>query len=629
MNLRARITLAAVVATLLVATALVVTGRISQHHVESRFQDAVFTGKSQLWQALVASHVTQMEANANSLSRDRETRQALKKHDSAKLEAVVTPIFNVLAASGVIDRLQLSDTTGEVLFSKPHRFSGHTDKHLVAAAIADGKLHSGLQRDDDGSLQLVLAVPLFVRGTAVGVGLLMQGLDDIVAAFKARDGADVVLLNPEGHIDYATEQALLPRLGLTLPPLPQSLFEVVHLDNQVHSAAVQPLTGADGELIARIITLSDYSDSYQHQLSANVTGYASAAAVVLLVIVLVYWYLQRQLAPLQSVIIELKAIAAGDLSQHHAESSGNQRCCDEVSELLQATRETASHLRQMIDGIGQMTRRISSAATGMHDIAESTDQGVKALQAETQQVATAMNQMVATTQEVAHNATEAAHAASNADQAAQQGREVVNATISAIRRLASEVEHTAVAIEKLAHDSGEIGSVLDVIRGVAEQTNLLALNAAIEAARAGEQGRGFAVVADEVRTLAQRTQKSTEEIQQMIERLQSGAGMAVKTMQGSRDQVASTVTRAEAAEQSLERITSAVTGINQMNTQIADAATQQRGVAEEVNRNISNITHVAEQNTGGAHQAAAASETMSGLVLELQRLVKRFQLSDR
>ena len=629
MSLRARITLAAVLATLLVAAALVVTGRISQHHVEGRFQDAVFTGKSLLWQALVASQATQMEANASNLSRDRETRQALRNRDVAKLEAVVTPIFNVLAASRVIDRLQLSDTSGQILFSKPQSFSGHTDKSLVTTALADGKIHRGLQRDDDGSLQLVLAVPLFVRGKAVGVGLLMQGLDDMVTAFKVSDGAEVVLLNPQGGLDYATDQALLPQIDLVLPPLQQSLFEVLHLGEQVYSAAVQPLPGADGEAIAQLITLSDYSDSYHHQLSANLTGYISAAAVVLLVIVLVYWYLQKQLAPLQGVIAELKAIAAGDLAQHKQLGENDPKCCDEVGELLKATRETAHHLRQMIDGIGQMTGRISDAAAGMQDVAESTDIGVKALQAETEQVAAAMNQMVATTQEVAHNATEAAQAAGNADQEAQQGREVVNGTIDSIRRLADEVERTAMAIEKLARDSGEIGGVLDVIRGVAEQTNLLALNAAIEAARAGEQGRGFAVVADEVRTLAQRTQNSTEEIQQMIERLQSGAGMAVKTMQGSRDQVASTVTRAEAAEQSLERITSAVTGINQMNTQIADSAAQQRGVAEEVNRNISNITHVAEQNTGGAHRAAAASETMNGLVFELQRLVERFRLSER
>ena len=234
--------------------------------------------------------------------------------------------------------------------------------------------------------------------------------------------------------------------------------------------------------------------------------------------------------------------------------------------------------------------------------------------------------MNATVHDVAHNAVHAAEATREADQSSTQGKAVVDKTVDAIGEIAAEVEQAAQVIHELERESENIGSVLDVIKSIAEQTNLLALNAAIEAARAGEQGRGFAVVADEVRTLAGRTQASTAEIEEMITRLQSGANNAVNVMESSKTKTNIGVEQAAAAGSALEDITTAVDRIAEMNTQIASAAEEQSAVTEEINRNVANISEIAEHTSTGAEQTAQASEGLSRLASQLNAVVVQFRV---
>ncbi|MHA6492674.1 methyl-accepting chemotaxis protein [Pseudomonas borbori] len=249
-------------------------------------------------------------------------------------------------------------------------------------------------------------------------------------------------------------------------------------------------------------------------------------------------------------------------------------------------------------------------------------QGSREQFSRTDQVATAMHQMSATAQEVARHAAQAAHAADDADSSARQGDTVMNSTIHTITGMRGEITHTAEVIRRLESDSERIGKVLEVIRGIAEQTNLLALNAAIEAARAGDQGRGFAVVADEVRTLAKRTAESTAEIHQIIDNVQTGAINAVKAIESGQSRSEEGVTQVTEAGAMLQRINAAVEAIRDMNRQIATAAEEQTSVAEDISRNLTEITSIAvsnQENVERTEQAGRNLHTLSGQLNDLTK----------
>jgi methyl-accepting chemotaxis protein len=331
---------------------------------------------------------------------------------------------------------------------------------------------------------------------------------------------------------------------------------------------------------------------------------------------------QMIVGPLQRVVGVARKIAQGDLSENILSERK-----DELGMLMHAMQGMTESLRDLLSRLSSGIEQLATAAEEMSAVTEQTSAGVSQQKMETEQVATAMNEMTATVQDVARNAESAAGSAQDADQQAQQGSQTVQQAIERIEGLAHSIELSAESIERLKHDSTNIGSVLDVIKSIAEQTNLLALNAAIEAARAGEAGRGFAVVADEVRALAKRTQESTREIEGLIATLQGGAEGAVTMMGKSCTQASDTVVAAKQAGQALEAINMAVSSIQQMNQQIATAAEQQSSVAEEINRSVLNIRDVADQSAAATEETSAASADLARLGGELQTLVNRFKLA--
>ncbi|RMV61540.1 Methyl-accepting chemotaxis protein [Pseudomonas syringae pv. pisi] len=324
--------------------------------------------------------------------------------------------------------------------------------------------------------------------------------------------------------------------------------------------------------------------------------------------------------PLQETLAVVDRIASGDLTQTLAVTRR-----DELGVLQQGIQRMGSTLRELIGGIRDSVVQIASAAEELSAVTEQTSAGVNSQKVETDQVATAMHEMSATVAEVARNAEQASQAASNADREARDGDKVVGEAIAQIERLANEVGRSADAMTQLEQESDKIGKVMDVIKAVAEQTNLLALNAAIEAARAGEQGRGFAVVADEVRALAHRTQTSTQEVEQMISAIQAGSSATVESMQRSTQEVHSTRKTAEDAGESLRQITDSVLEINNRNLQIAAASEQQAHVARDVDRSLVSIRDLAVQSSEGTRQTLIASTELSQLAVNLNDLVLRFK----
>ncbi len=299
---------------------------------------------------------------------------------------------------------------------------------------------------------------------------------------------------------------------------------------------------------------------------------------------------------------------------------------DEMSAVAESFNSMSDSFRKMVSQVLTSSAQVATAAEELSAITQSTTEGISRQQLETDQVATAINEMSATVQEVAGSAQGASQASHEASAEAHGGERVVNNTIEQINALAEGIRSSAVSIRQLEQDSESIGTVVDVIRGIADQTNLLALNAAIEAARAGEQGRGFAVVADEVRNLASKTQSSTQEIQGMIEKLQGAARIAAEEMNRSSEQAELGVTAAAEAGASLQRITAAVNTISDMNTQIASAAEEQSAVAEEINSSIVNISQISDENTNGAGQTSSASQELANLANALQQMMTRFKV---
>ncbi|MCF5469473.1 HAMP domain-containing protein [Pseudomonas syringae] len=347
---------------------------------------------------------------------------------------------------------------------------------------------------------------------------------------------------------------------------------------------------------------------------------AAATALALVLSILAAWVITRQITvPLNETLEVVERVASGDLSRNLQVDRK-----DELGRLQSTIQRMTVNLRELVGGIRDGVTQIASAAEELSAVTEQTSAGVNSQKVETDQVATAMHEMTATVQEVARNAEEASEAAVAADQQARDGERVVNEAIAQIERLAVAVGNSSDAMGTLKQESNQIGSVLDVIKSVAQQTNLLALNAAIEAARAGEAGRGFAVVADEVRSLAQRTQKSTEEIEALIARLQSGTQQAATVMDSSRELSASSVELTRRAGGSLENITKTVSAIQSMNQQIAAAAEQQSATAEEINRSIINVRDISEQTSSASEETAASSVELARLGNHLQVLVSRF-----
>ena len=334
------------------------------------------------------------------------------------------------------------------------------------------------------------------------------------------------------------------------------------------------------------------------------------------------WLLTNSITkPIANALDAAEEIAKGNLTRPIIVDGS-----DEAGRLLRAMSTMQEKLRDTLQRISGSATQLASAAEELNSVTDESARGLTQQNNEIEQAATAVNEMTSAVEEVARNAVSTSEASKNATTSAGDGRDLVQETVSAIERMSADVQSTATLIGNLADESRDIGKVLDVIRGLADQTNLLALNAAIEAARAGEAGRGFAVVADEVRALAHRTQQSTSEIERMIGSIQSGTEHAVDSMRNSTERAESTLNIARGAGMSLDTINTAIVQINERNLVIASAAEEQAQVAREVDRNLVNIRDLSVQSATGANQTSAASAELSRLAVDLNSMVGRFSL---
>ncbi len=460
-----------------------------------------------------------------------------------------------------------------------------------------------------------------------------------LARYEVRGYTGNVNADTEARAAAQIEKAIngLKGLGAAFGGSQQVALSALESALGAYRSAVQNYKAANANIVAAraemttqgadIVTISD--KLYDIQLTRRDAESAQARSLqlistllALLVGIVAALVITRQITrPIQETLAVVERIASGDLS-HNIQVTRR----DELGVLQQGIQRMGTTLRELISGIRDGVTQIASAAEELSAVTEQTSAGVNSQKIETDQVATAMHEMTATVQEVARNAEQASQAAADADGQARAGDKVVAEAIAQIERLAAEVARSTDAMSHLQQESNKIGSVMDVIKAVAEQTNLLALNAAIEAARAGEAGRGFAVVADEVRGLAQRTQKSTEEIEGLVAGLQNGTQQVAAVMNNSRSLTDSSVELTRKAGVSLENITRTVSNIQSMNQQIAAAAEEQSAVAEEISRSIINVRDVSEQTATASDETAKSSVELARLGSQLQQMVSHFRV---
>ncbi len=380
-------------------------------------------------------------------------------------------------------------------------------------------------------------------------------------------------------------------------------------------------------VLNRLLEINTQQTVDTNQRAADQYDSAFNLVITLLVIatgltVLFAWLLTNSITkPIANALSAAEQIAEGNLTRPITVDGE-----DEAGRLLLAMSKMQDKLRDTLQRISGSATQLASAAEELNSVTDESARGLTQQNNEIEQAATAVNEMTSAVEEVARNAVSTSEASKNATTSAGDGRDLVQETVSAIERMSADVQSTATLIGDLANESRDIGKVLDVIRGLADQTNLLALNAAIEAARAGEAGRGFAVVADEVRALAHRTQQSTSEIERMIGSIQTGTEHAVDSMRNSTERAESTLNIARGAGMSLDTINSAIVEINERNLVIASAAEEQAQVAREVDRNLVNIRDLSVQSATGANQTSAASNELSRLAVDLNTMVGRFSL---
>jgi methyl-accepting chemotaxis protein len=527
---------------------------------------------------------------------------------------------------------------------KDYETSGIGDYYLLAKKTQQPVILEPYKYPVGGVEKLLtsLVIPLIEEGRfvgVVGVDLLVSNLQTLVSQLHSFKG-DAALFGQQGVVIAHPDTA---RLGRSLKETETQEFgdELPAFVDAVMSGrsfvAHRPSNTGTGKIliVSQAIPLGEAQGKWtlamrlpENEVMASANALTTRVVLIggigLALFIALIVLLSRSLAkPLRQAVAALTDIASGEGDLTHRLPVRGR---DEIAQLAAAFNAFADQIHGLVAQLVGATNQLAASAEELFATSETSDAQIQQQRGEIEQVATAMEEMATTVQQVSRHAAQAAEATQEADRESGAGRQVVQASIETIEKLAGEVREAATVIRQLETDSESIGKVLDVIRGIAQQTNLLALNAAIEAARAGEQGRGFAVVADEVRTLASRTEDSTAEIQAMIERLQSGADRAVKAMQHSEARSAETVNQADCTGHSLGTIAAAIDRIHDMNTHIASASEEQSAVAEEISQNLANISNAVDHASQGSRHIADASQQLAELAAALQQRLSQFKI---
>ncbi|MCW8929786.1 MAG: methyl-accepting chemotaxis protein [Gammaproteobacteria bacterium] len=622
MNLKNRIVLTVIIMAIVIVGSGFISSYLKMDKAESRYDQLAINGSQQLWDLIVINQFTQMEPNIKNVTRDRKLKKAVANKKIDLIQENAATAFNLLEGQGIISSMQLMDSNGVVLFDATNKSSMSSSNKLSLLSIQQKKNITSITKNSKGYLQAELVFPITQRGKIIGAGSFALKLENAINSLKTRQGSQVYISHQSGKIESYSDIDLQKEINQFSTPDMEAQHTVIKSNGQSYSTTILPILGPDNQLLGNIITLTDNTSSYNSQQSINVTAVFLLLVMSIVAIVFIYWYLSQSLKPLHSISHSLTAVSEGDLTVSIQQSQRN----DEIAEIQRAISNTIKKLHELVSQVAPLVSEVNHSSELLDQTIQANKNNITQQQSNIEQVSSAALGVESAVVNISQYSAQMTTHSQETDDELGRSSVIIHKTIDSIKNISSQVEQSSQVINKLSEDTESIGSILEVIKGIAEQTNLLALNAAIEAARAGEQGRGFAVVADEVRALAGKTQESTQEIEQMIERLRAGARSAVNEMNHSRDEVQSCVDLANKTEESMSIITPKVAEIKTSNIEINHSIMEQKGAIEGINQNIATISQISENNVDGNTEAVDISENLKQLSEQLDAMIVQFKV---
>jgi len=623
MPLRRRVTLIVLVSILFLIGILAVVNRIDHAKMEQRIEDVVYLGNELIWNQLIADQLNGLEQPVKEIDNEFELRSALKKNNQEEIDKFATRYVQLTGDTGQYDALKLYSSSQQEVFSSDSKLLVSNATSLFAGLDAENRMFKDLRTLQSGEPVSVMAFALKSRRKIIGYGLFIKKLTSVLDKMAERGSFATGLADNQFALHHTAQLPEGASMDMTQAEN-DAQVDVIENGEALLLLSRQPVTNKNNEQVGYLLVARDDTQKLKEIEQFNLVAMLATIATILLSLAVLSLMVQRSvLNPVFKIKDYLGKLAQGDFSKQL-----NWNSNDEFGEMAEDAELVSTQLGAVILEIQKVSESLVENSGKLASINDDNLQLLTNQQTETNQVATAMTEMAAAVQDVSRSATQTAQQANDADELAAKGGRTVDQVVAAIQALTSEVREIDAIISSVDAHSIEIGSVLDVIQGIAEQTNLLALNAAIEAARAGEQGRGFAVVADEVRSLATRTKDSTQEIQAVIERLQQGTHKAVDAIRQGEQRASETLGTAEQAGDALHKITHAVSQISDSNTQIASAVEQQGIVAEEVNRNVVSISDMSNRVLDSGKSTAQTGLQLQSVANELIELANRFKVSD-
>jgi methyl-accepting chemotaxis protein len=622
MNIRQRISVFSALIVGVIAVFQIVFFNLIGQQNQERVADAVVMGNQLIWDQLVHDQLFELEALKAQIENEFDLRSAIKRAEINEVREFAGRYFQLTGDSGHFDSLLVYGKDKSIFYQSGEQppipaLPGYLDRAAEkAASLTD------LVTDVDGRLLAMSVIPVKSRRGLHGFAVYLKEPGDVVTRLSERSGNAIGILKQSNSLQHDTgligaERAVIDEHGV------ETGLATWEDDGRLYQVSRQPIRNAGGETLGSLVVASDATDQLTQVRNFELGAYA-ALGVVLLIALFANATIAKHyiVKPARVLRDHLRYLANGDF-QHRLERG---RANDEFAEITESVNMVSQRLSDVLTDLHSVAHELVTASNDMEENSVTNLSLLQSQQGEAVQASSAMTEMSQTIEEIARNASQTASQAQSADQQANQGNQLVADVVKAMRQLSGKVEESSDAVRAVEAESAQIDSVLEVIQSIAEQTNLLALNAAIEAARAGEQGRGFAVVADEVRTLANRTQMSTTDIKDKIERLQQGTHSAVEAMEAGRNQTEDTVKLAESAGEALMGINASVASISDASVQIASASEEQSAVTNEAQCNVATIRDLAEDIVKKGQSVQVSSQAVHALAGRLQEIAGHFRV---